>query len=167
MQLRPWILLILVVGCAGRDPYRKLPEGERPFISAVDVFLDEEQIDAWVKTPDPLDRQRLAESYGVTSKYDRLSVEEKEAVSRGEVLVGMSKDAVLMSLGPPYRIRRQYETAIEDYVESYQYRYERTKRGEVFQSPPNSRSAYKNDVFERHVNFVREAVREVVEVDVP
>ena len=162
-----WLLLgCVLVGCAGRSPYRKLPEVERPLIEAVDLFLEPEQVEAYLEAPDARSRQALLDQWGVAEKYLALSDEQRAAVDEGVALPGMSKDAVAMALGTPLRIRRQYESAIEEYVETYIYRYERTRKGEVFPSPPNSRSAYKNDVFERRVEFVRGEVRAVVEVDV-
>lgn len=165
-RLAPWLLALLALGCAGRDPYRKLPEDEQVFLRAVDVFLEPEEIDAYVEAPDLLTRRELAERLAVAKKWELLSVEEREAIDRGEVLVGMSKDAVFMALGAPLRIRPFYDSEIGDRVESYQYRYERTSRGEVFLSPPNSRTAYKNEVFERHVEFVGGRVRAVLEVEI-
>lgn len=159
------LLALLFAGCAG-DPYRKLPQDEQIFIRAVDVFLEPDQIDAWLEAPDAAGRGELAKAYGVAEKYERLSDLEREAIARGEVVVGMSKDAVIMAWGTPYRIRRQYESAAEDYVEEYQYRFERTSGGEVFMSSPDSRTAYKNEVFERHVEFVGGLVRAIQEVGI-
>ena len=162
----PWILVFLVVSCAGRDPYKKVAPDDRAFIEAVDVFMEPEEIEAWLEAEDALSRNSLSKSFGMSEKYEGLSEAERQAIAEGAVLEGMSKDAVFMSLGLPTRIRKQFEGEIEEYVESYQYRYERTRRGDVFLSPPNSRSAYKNEVFERHVEFVGGVVRAVKEVDV-
>ena len=106
----------------------------------------------------------MLEESGLAERYELLTDEERAAIAAGEVREGMGKDAVLMSIGPPTRIRKQYDTSIEDYVESYQYRYERDRRGKTFLSPPNSRTAYKNEVFERHVEFVGGRVVAIKEV---
>ena len=154
---------LLLSACA-KDPYLKLSEDERRFIQAVDIYLEDEQVEAYLLAESEKKRSVVAEEWRISETYGFLPEAEKAAIDEGKVIEGMSKKGVIMSLGTPTRIRKQYETQIEAYVEIYQYRFERDKKGKVFLSPPNSRTAYKNEVFERHVEIVGGMVRAIKEV---
>ena len=162
------LVLLMVSACAGRDPYRKLPEDEKLFIEAVDIFLEEDEIEAYLKAETPEARLAKATEFEVAHKWTNLTDLERDAILRGGVEEGLRRDAVWMILGKPYRIRRQYVAELDgveigDYVDSFQYRYERTRKGEVFPSPPDSKTAFKNEVFEVHVDFLNGVVIRISE----
>lgn len=151
-------LFLLLMSCSASRAYKKLPAEERVYLDAVDIFMSPEEKDLYLEISDPVERRKMAEDGGWWMKWEVLTPEERQAVATGELLIGMSKDAVIMSWGLPLRIRKQPELGN---VEVYQYRFERTSDGNVFPSPPNSRTAYKNEVFERHVEFLDGRVRSI------
>lgn len=158
MKFTYFLFFLLLVSCSAERAYKKLPAEERVYLDAVDIFMSTEERELYLELTDPIDRRKMAEDGGWWIKWETLTPEEQKAVASGEVLVEMSKDAVIMSWGLPLRIRKQPELGN---VEVYQYRYERTSDGNVFPSPPNSRTAYKNEVFERHVEFLDGRVRSI------
>ncbi len=141
--------------------FKKLPDEDRHLFRALRVFMTPEEQEVYLTTlKTSAERKDFLVETGYWNKWEELPVEQRQPVLDQKVLPGMDRDALWMTWGKAYKIRKDVQDNF--YVDIYYYRWEKEKKGREFISTPDSPSSYKNQSFDRLVYMYNGVVVDVL-----
>ncbi len=131
---------------------KKLPDPDRQVITALMVFMAEDEIEGYFTLEDSASRTTYLEEIGYLRKWEAIREEYQSHVVRREVVKGMNRDELWMTWGKPVQVRQTfYEKA---YVDIYTYFFYEDRKGTAI--PTDDRDdpkSYNRPQWEMNVYF--------------
>jgi hypothetical protein len=144
---------------------KRWSDEDKQLVRALDVWMSDEEMKIFVKLKTSQERGNFLKETGYFKRWEDLAEKRDttafEAIKRGEVVNGMSKDEVFMAWDKPMKIRDEFKR--EAYVKVLWYEFEIDRKGREFLVRPDSETAYKNEIITRHVYLYNDSVHAVVE----
>ena len=172
MRTRAWLLpLVAVVAVAIAMPamalkidkaLKKLPEADRQMITALMVFMDEEDIEAYFDLEDSDARLNYLQETGYYRKWEMIREDYRPHVLRREVVEGMNRDELWLTWGRPVQIRQTfYEKA---YVDIFTFFFYEDRKGVAIPTPDrDDPKSYNRPQWEMNVYFHNGRVVQILE----
>ncbi len=144
---------------------KRWPDEDKQLVRALDVWMTDEEMGIFIKLKTTDERVEFLTETGYMKRWKALE-EEKDptifnAIKKGEVIEGMTKDQVFMCWDKPMKIRDEFKR--EAYVKVLWYEFEIDRKGREFLVRPDSETAYKNEIITRHVYLYNDQVHAIVE----
>ena len=141
---------------------KKLPDEDRQVITALLVFMVEDEVDAYFELDDTASRMAYLDETGYLRKWEGIRDEFRPHVIRREVVKGMNRDELWMTWGKPVQIRQTfYEKA---YVDIYTYFFFEDRKGEAIPTPDrDDPRSYNRPQWEMNVYFHNGRVVQILE----
>ena len=145
---------------------KRWPDEDKEKVRALDVWMTDEEMGIFLKLKTSEERNEFLTETGYMKRWKEL-LEDKEkgdvvdAIKKGEVIKGMTKDQVFMAWDKPMKIRDEFKR--EAYVKVLWYEFEIDRKGREFLVRPDSETAYRNEIITRHVYLFNDKVHAVVE----
>jgi len=141
---------------------KKLPDEDRQVITALMVFMAEDEVEAYLELEESSARTAYLEETGFLRKWESIREEFRPHVIRREVVKGMNRDELWMTWGKPVQVRQTfYEQA---YVDIYTYFFFEDRKGEAI--PTSDRDdprSYNRPQWEMNVYFHNGRVVQILE----
>ena len=141
---------------------KKLPDEDRQVITALMVFMNEEEIEGYFTLEDSGARTSYLEETGYLRKWEAIREDYRPYVQRGDVVSGMNRDELWMTWGRPVQVRQTfYDKA---YVDIYTYFFFEDRKGTAI--PTDDRDdprSYNRPQWEMNVYFHNGQVVEILE----
>ena len=146
---------------------KRWAEEEKQLVRALDVWMTDEEMSVFLKLKTPAERRGFLQETGHLKRWTELEEAKDQtifdALKKGQVIEGMSKDEVFMTWDTPTKIRDEFKR--EAYVKVLWYEFEIDRKGREFLVRPDSETAYKNDLVMRHVYLYNDSVHAIVDAD--
>ena len=131
---------------------KRWSDDDKQVVRALDVWMTDEEIGIFFKLKTTEERTEFLTETGYLKRWTELN-EAKDpsslnAIKKGEVIEGMTKDEVFMAWDKPVKIRDEFK---------------RDRKGREFLVRPDSETAYKNEILTRHVYLFNNKVHAVVD----
>lgn len=144
---------------------KRWSDDDKQVVRALDVWMTDEEMGIFLKLKTTEERTEFLTETGYLKRWTELN-EAKDpsslnAIKKGEVIEGMTKDEVFMAWDKPMKIRDEFKR--EAYVKVLWYEFEIDRKGREFLVRPDSETAYKNEILTRHVYLFNNKVHAVVE----
>lgn len=155
------LFAFLLVGVAHAATYnpkkiKKWPDDDKVWARAFSAWMSQEEMDVFVGLETSKERQDFLDKAGYWQLWKEIDIGKKDEepkmmphVMDGEVVRGMTKNEVFMCWGKPRKIRKDFKKSA--YVDVLNFSFERDRKGNEFLSAPDSKTAYKNELFTRFV----------------
>jgi hypothetical protein len=162
----PVALLVLALsspalaGQVNMKKIKKWPALDQAWARSFDAWMSKEELAVFIKLKSTDERKDFLEKAGYWKIWDRIEDEMLPYVLKGEVIKGMTKDEVFMCWDKPEKIRKDFRR--DAYVDVMNYRFEIDRKGREFLSPPDSKTAYKNESITRFVYMYNGRVFSIV-----
>ncbi|GEM_PF-1547128 len=144
---------------------KRWSDEDKQLVRALDVWMTDEEMSVLIKLKTSEERVSFLTETGYMKRWKLLEEDKDptifEAIKKGEVIEGMTKDHVFMSWDKPMKIRDEFKR--EAYVKVLWYEFEIDRKGREFLVRPDSETAYKNEILTRHVYLFNDRVHAVVE----
>ena len=172
MRTRAWLFpIVLVVAVALAMPalalnldkaLKKLPDSDRQMITALMVFMDDDEIEAYFDLEDSDARVGYLQETGYHRKWENIHEDYRAHVLAREVVEGMNKDELWMTWGRPVQIRQTfYEKA---YVDIFTYFFYEDRKGVAIPTPDrDDPKSYNRPQWEMNVYFHNGRVVQILE----
>lgn len=159
-----WLILLALPFAVACGPKTKnLSDAEFDHYYALRVYMEEEQINTYLKLETQEERDAYLKQAGLWDRFYSYSAPMREAIVRGDVEVGWSQDMVLMSWGHPYQLRKLAGRKAER-SEQWVFRFEVGEDNAVRVWTPDSKTYYKaKRLFVRELTLDDGKVAEIVE----
>jgi len=141
---------------------KKLPEADRQMITALMVFMAEDEIEAYFELEDSAARESYLQETGYFRKWERIREDYRPHVLRREVVEGMNRDELWMTWGRPVQIRQTfYEKA---YVDIFTFFFYEDRKGVAIPTPDREDpKSYNRPQWEMNVYFHNGRVVQILE----
>jgi hypothetical protein len=172
MRTRAWLFTVVtVVAVAIAMPamalkidkaLKKLPDADREMITALMVFMDEDEIESYFELEDSAARESYLTETGYMRKWERIREDYRPHVLRREVVEGMNRDELWMTWGRPVQIRQTfYEKA---YVDIFTFFFYEDRKGVAIPTPDrDDPKSYNRPQWEMNVYFHNGRVVQILE----
>ena len=172
MRTRAWLLTVVaIVVVAIAMPamalkidkaMKKLPEADRQMITALMVFMAEDEIESYFELEDSDARLAYLQETGYYRKWEMIREDYRSHVLRREVVEGMNRDELWMTWGRPVQIRQTfYEKA---YVDIFTYFFYEDRKGVAIPTPDrDDPKSYNRPQWEMNVYFHNGRVVQILE----
>ncbi len=140
----------------------KLPEEDRQQIAALKIFMQPDEVEAYLTLTDHESRETFLDETGYLRKWRMIQEEMLPHVIARDVVKGMTKDELWMSWGKPVQVRQSfYQKA---YVDIYTYFFFRDRKGNDIPTPDrDDPRSYNRPQWEMNVYFHNDHVVSVLE----
>lgn len=161
--MRALLLALTLIACGPKT--KNLSDTEFEHYYTLRVFMEEDQIDHYLKLETEDERNAYLKELGLWDRFYGYSERMREEIVRGDVAVGWSQDMLMMSWGHPFQIRKLAGRKAER-SEQWVYRFEVGEDGSTRVWTPDSKTYYKaTRLFEREVTLDDGKVAEITEKD--
>lgn len=159
-----WLILAALPFAIACGPKTKnLSDAEFDHYYALRVYMEDEQIDTYLKMKTQDERDAYLKQLGLWDRFYKYSAPTREEIVRGDVEVGWTQDMLMMSWGHPYALRKLAGRQAER-SEQWVFRFETGADGATRVWTPDSKTYYKaTRLFVREVTLDDGKVAEIVE----
>lgn len=166
------LFAFVAVGVAHAATYnpkkiKKWPDEDKIWARAFSSWMTQEEMDVFVGLETTKERQDFLDKAGYWQLWKEVDAGLKDEepkmmphIIAGDVVRGMTKNEVFMCWGKPKKIRKDFKK--NAYVDVLNYAFERDRKGNEFLNTPDSKTAYKNEIFLRFVYMYNGTVFSIV-----
>ena len=159
------LLAIFLSGCSWEKRVKYLGAEEFDHYYALRPFMSDDARKTYLKMKTSEERNQYLQDQGLWDMFYKYSEAEREAIVAGDVVVGWTRDKLLMAWGAPYDKRRlvgRPATRSELLI----YRFEVQEDGSIYIYEPGSKTEYRAvRRFERRVTVDDDLIAEIEETD--